>query len=333
MTQDELDNQKKMAQEASVNNTLVRGGAALFGSLLGLGASPDVASRAYQQSGQFLKDTQPASVKDLKEVDVDGRPVYLSPEQAQYQQAYVKPSATSMGGRGSFQAVSTYNPATKEYGSYKFNTGTGETTPMDVIVRPTPEKVFKTKDIQGTTSQKTYNQYDKSPVKTRDVQAGPGKYYGVETEEQAKTIEKGILKGQEESQKLSDSLYDVKDSKRILSTSNDPREIAKSVYELIRATEPRGILTDQDIINISGTDKQTLLSRLQQDMNARFTGDLQTYKSSYATMVNSMERKLSDKLASVGKRYAPSSKQGQKAMESVTPKADMPTLDWKLKYK
>lgn len=330
MTLEELQKLKELESLKNERSTIARAGTALANSIAGLGASADVRSQQNKEIAGYLKATEPEPIKDLKTIDVDGKPVFMDIPNARFEQAYQAPKASS-GGKGSYQAIQYYDPKTKKYGSYKFNTGTGELEPIDVIVRPVADKLFSTTDVQGTEKQKTYNQYDKNPVATVDTEAGLGTHYKVATKGQAETIEKGVQKGQEEMQKTSDSLFEVKQAKNTLSTTKDPRVAASAIYEMVRNVEPKGVLTDADFVNITGTDKRTFYANLQDIISAKITGDISSVTKSYIPMVEKLEKKLSNKIKTVGTRYAPSSEQGQGAFKNVTPTQD--PLNWKDKYK
>jgi len=88
MTLEELEKIKALQALKSDNATIGRLGTGIGQALLGIGASPDVAAKAYGQAGATMKAMAPAPITDLKEVNVDGKPVYMTPEQAVNQQAF-----------------------------------------------------------------------------------------------------------------------------------------------------------------------------------------------------------------------------------------------------
>ena len=329
MTLEELQKLKELESLKNERSTIARAGTALVNSIAGLGASADVRAQQNKEIAGYLKATEPEPIKDLKTIDVDGKPVFMDIPNARFEQAYQAPKAS--GGSRSYQIMPYYDPNNKKRGSLQLNTATGEREIFDFIVRPVADKLFSTTDVQGTEKQKTYNQYDKNPVATVDTEAGLGKHYKVATKGQAETIEKGVQKGQEEMQKASDSLFDVKQSKNTLSTTKDPRVAASTIYELIRNVESKGILTDKDIVSISGSDKRTFYANLQDIIDSKISGDITSIAKSYIPMVEKLEKKLNEKIKTTGTRYAPSSVQGQDAFKNVTPAQE--TSNWKDKYK
>lgn len=115
MTLEELQKLKEQEDAKSLNNTLTRGAAGLASSLLSWGATPDIANKNDANTANYLKSTEPAPVKELKAIDVGGKPYLVNPEAAQYHEAYVKPSASANGSFAS-KLLKNIDPKSPDFG-------------------------------------------------------------------------------------------------------------------------------------------------------------------------------------------------------------------------
>lgn len=321
MTLEELQKLKELQALNSERSTIARAGVGLANALVGFGGSPDVAASAIKRGGDYLKATEPDPIKDLKVVDVDGTPTYLDIKNANMEQAYVAPKGGSTGpAKGVFQALPTYDPVTKKYGTKLLNTGTGELSDLGIIARPVAEKPFRMEDIQGNVTQNTFNQYDKSSrVSPLVTTKGLGAHYNVDTKEQGQQIEKNIGKASEKYQEVAESLADVKNSKGIIATTNDPRLAASAIYDMVRRIELKGVLTDQDFITITGSDKMTFFARLKEAADINVFGDVQSVLNTYGPLIDNLERKLQSRIKNIPQTYIPQTQQGQSGFKNVVP--------------
>lgn len=295
----------------------------LFGFLFG----PQQSERGIAQTQKFYAGGKPSKLVPV--VGEEGKPIYATPEEALGQEAYQKPS-NAYGSSGKWIPGKTWTKNDKgveQLVDTLTNNASGAVIhaitkePITAARSYITPKTYITEDIRGG---KNINVIDPSMrgsamINKETAESGLGSFYGVKTKGQAKTIEKGFEEGQKQSQTLASSLVDIQSAKDTLKKSKDPREVAQAIYSMVRSVETKGVLTDQDFENITGSNMKSYLSNLEYRISTKAFGDVEGLRNSYLDLANAIERKTANKLGSLSRTYAPSTKQAQEAFKSVVP--------------
>lgn len=295
----------------------------LFGMLFG----PQQAERGIAQTKAFGAAGKPSKLVPV--VGEGGKPIYETPEGALGQEVYQKPSA-GLSTTGKWLPGKTW--IKDESGTEQLTDTLTNNVSGAVINAITKEPIQsarsyitpKTYLTEGLAGQRNVKVIDpslrgKGMINNEQVEPGLGQFYGVKTKGQAQTIEKGFQKGQEESQALASNLVDIQSAKSILRTSKDARQVAQAVYGMVRSVESKGVLTDQDFANITGSDMKSYLDNLEYKIKTRAFGDIDALRNSYLKLADSIEKKASNKLATLSKIYAPKTKIAQESFKGVVP--------------
>lgn len=295
----------------------------LFGFLFG----PQQSERGIKQTKEFYAGGKPSKLVPI--VGPEGKPIYETPEGALGQEAYQKPSA-GFSSTGKWLPGKTWikdDKGVEQLTDTLTNNVTGAV--VNAITKEPIQSARsyitpKTYLTEGLAGQKNVKVIDPSlrgsgMINNEQVEPGLGQFYKVKTKGQAQTIEKGFQKGQEESQSLATNLVDIQSAKDVLRTSKDARQVAQAVYGMVRSVESKGVLTDQDFANITGSDMKSYLDNLEYKIKTKAFGDIDALRNSYLKLADSIEKKTANKLATLSKVYAPRTKQAQEAFKSVVP--------------
>lgn len=295
----------------------------LFGFLFG----PQQSERGIAQTKAFGAAGKPSKLVPI--VGPEGKPIYETPEGALGQEAYQKPSA-GFSSTGKWLPGKTWikdDKGVEQLTDTLTNNVTGAV--VNAITKEPIQSARsyitpKTYLTEGLAGQKNVKVIDPSlrgsgMINNEQVEPGLGQFYKVKTKGQAQTIEKGFQKGQEESQALATNLVDIQSAKDVLRTSKDARQVAQAVYGMVRSVESKGVLTDQDFANITGSDMKSYLDNLEYKIKTKAFGDIDALRNSYLKLADSIEKKTANKLATLSKVYAPRTKQAQEAFKSVVP--------------
>lgn len=184
---------------------------------------------------------------------------------------------------------------------------------------------FARKDIGGgTTIIESDITKKKDKVKTTPALAGPGQYYGVATEGQAKLIEKGIESGQKQAQELYEKEEGIKSTISSLKTNKDPRVLSQDIYGLARVAEAKDRLTEQDFKQLTGIDKETWFNRVKYAIDTGAFGDIEDLSKSFVPLAERILQKTQRQRAAIPSKFAPKSERAQQALKDVLPSAGMP---------
>ena len=311
-------------QSQAIGRMVAGAAPTLFGFLFG----PQQSERAIAQTQKFYAAGKPSKLVPI--VGENGDAIYETPEGAIGEKVYQKPTKMSQMSSGKWLPGKSW---IKDANGVELLTDTLTNNASGEIVNAITKdpikdgrsyvaaKTYLTEGLSGGKSASIIDPSlkDNAVMNREPLERGLGDFYGVKTKGQGQTIEKGFEEGQKQSQLLASSLVDVKSAKDTLITSKDPRAVAQAVYGMVRSVETKGVLTDQDFENITGSNMKSYIDNLKYKIDTKAFGDVEELRNSYMNLANEIEKKASNKLGALSRTYAPPTKQAQAGFKSVVP--------------
>lgn len=285
MTLEELQKLKELESLKSERSTIARAGTALANSIAGLGASADVRAQQNKEIAGYLKATEPEPIKDLKTIDVDGKPVFMDIPNARFEQAYQAPKSSGGGSVGSPKSIIEQTTGKKAI-VYKdsdgvlknfinnepFNAKEGESW-----IQSYAPIVIKEKDVSGAVTQKEHDRgVDKSADKTLSHKKGYGDVFAENnkpvTEEEAKSFLKEVPKTKLEVEKVNVELGSLRRISSILNNPNARKQEISNAIETLKRTAGEKRLSDIESERAEGDKYDTLAQQLEDIYVRRIEG-------------------------------------------------------------
>lgn len=325
------------ASDSRTNQTIARMVAGATPTLFGMLFGPQQAERGIAQTQKFFAGGKPSKLVPI--VGPDGTPIYETPEAAIGERVYQKPSIQAGTARpyGKWLQGKTWikkEDGTEELVDTLTNNASNEVinaytkepiTASRSYVKPT---VFARKDIGGGTTVLETDITKQGPrTSATPVLKGPGQYYNVGTEGQARIIEKGIESGQKTYQDLYEKEQAITGTIKSLKTNTDPRVLSQDIYALARSAEGKDRLTEQDFKQLTGTDKETWLKRVGYAIDTGAFGEIRDLSRSFIPLANRILEKTKKQKESISLRFAPQTKEAQESIRKILPgTSSMPSV-------
>ena len=265
-------------------------------SLLG-GSDTTSVNRQFAKGNQYLStrgDQEAEAIKNMKQIDVNGMPVNVKPVDALYQQDYEKKKLTEALGK-------TYAPRQYKHiesgkiahiqnidGMFVDHDTKLPIAKMSDYMLYQPDHRVNAEDIKGNKFLFVTDPITGETTKV-PITSGLGSYYDTGTKGQAENIEDMQKKGSTDVYDLNKQIGRFEQVETELQRTKDPRVAGSLAYGIARDIEPKGVLTDNDVVRILGMDRMTYLERFNQAIAANVTGDVQKYTQSFKALVRAMK--------------------------------------------
>lgn len=310
-------------------------------SLLGMigGGSAAYNTMNLEKGSEYLKKRaqDEANQKLVQLKSVDGTPYLEKAKYAVGMEPYIAPKV-SLGGLDSKYYKPSQFVDTKTGRVFQGMFAGGKLVDISSGMPIDPTGVVnyeppKFKEIENVKGDRNYFKVD--PVmdtkKTILGSQGLGSYYDVGTKGQAKNIEKSQSLAQKDVYELEKQISDLDEVEGILKQTNDPRVISTSIYNLARANEPKGILSEGDFKALTGQSIETYLNQFDYLIKNKLFGEAQEYAKSYVNLARTIKARKQRELETIrgimprgGKRTqdtAPSLEKAPKAKPTAKNKA------------
>lgn len=314
-------------------------------SLLGMigGGSAAYNTMNLEKGSEYLKKRaqDEANQKLVMLKSVDGTPYYEKAKYAVGMEPYIKPersTGSELGGK-EYKGQFFVDTNTNRIFAGKFTSAgildfdSGQIIPSKGIQAYEPYKLKESENAKGDKSLDRYNPVTGESKNLKKIK-GLGSIYDVETKGQAENIEKAQATAQKDIYEIQRSIGRLDEVEQTLSTTKDPRVMAANIYSIARDFETKGVLSNEDYINILGIDKDTYLNRLQYAVDNNFTGDVQGYARSFVQLARSAKNLKQRDLETIRGTIpsgGPRSQVKNKPLGSISPKAQ-PTAKNKAQY-
>lgn len=324
MTLDELEKMKALQALKSDNATLGRVGTGLAQSLLSIGASPGVAVQAYQHAGEVAKAMAPAPVTSLKEVDVEGKPIYMTPDQAVGEQAFqaLKTKTTDHPLKEFKNTKTKEKVVIKDTGTgYEDLSGKPISLSRDWVFSRQPKTATHTDFAGNKTTYIIDTDVEKDQSKPAISTKGIGSQMGEEgkpiSTEEAKTRISSAKKGKDIIEKhLADEMVISSIEKDLVST-NDPMVFATALGKLQRLSVGENRLSDIEGARYMGNDYKDAITKAS-EWSKRFTGGIpDTVRSNIINLISHAKNKAAANKKAAMMVYGETSGLGKRGAESI----------------
>lgn len=310
-------------------------------SLLGMigGGSAAYNTMNLEKGSEYLKKRaqDEANQKLVQLKSVDGTPYLEKAKYAVGMEPYITPKV-SLGGLDSKYYKPSQFVDTKTGRVFQGMFAGGKLVDISSGMPIDPTGVVnyeppKFKEIENVKGDRNYFKVD--PVmdtkKTILGSQGLGSYYDVGTKGQAENIEKSQSLAQKDVYELEKQISDLDEVEGILKQTNDPRVISTSIYNLARANEPKGVLSEGDFKALTGQSIETYLNQFDYLIKNKLFGEAQEYAKSYVNLARTIRARKQRELETIrgimprgGKRTqdtAPSLEKAPKAKPTAKNKA------------
>ena len=285
MTLEELQKLKELESLKNERSTIARAGTALVNSIAGLGASADVRAQQNKEIAGYLKATEPEPIKDLKTIDVDGKPVFMDIPNARFEQAYQAPKASGGGSSGTPKSIIeqksgkkaiVYKDADNVLRNY-MNNEPFVTKDGESWIQSYAPMIIKEKDVSGAVTQKEHDRgVDKKTDRTLSHKKGYGDVFaegGVPTtEEEAKSFLKEVPKTKLEVEKVNVELGTLRRISSILNNPNARKQEISNAIETLKRAAGEKRLSDIESERAEGDKYDTLAQQLEDIYVRRLEG-------------------------------------------------------------
>lgn len=348
MSNPELEALKERSLKQQQAQTVGQAAASVAPGLIGMlvGGTNDFRARQFDKGNQLAESAGKQYLenqKNLKEVELDGQPRYVTGQEALYEKPYKTPERTGLTGseKGRYQLQPIYNHASKKYETVIFDTATKEIVNMaDMVARPSSPKITQERTGQGGLEVNKYVPYDSTGPKTLNTQFGVGNVAegtvpeGVVSKEEAGQYIKDAAKAKDKKVKIVEAKKNAEQSVKLLSDpSATPEELAAGIQLMLKAVNKER-LSDPDAARLQGDDLKSLARTAEDVVSGKFMGQINPKtRQGFINVAKSFIKSTEEEMKSMDKLYIPKGRlpeKGQKRLEktSVGPATDK-DAEWK----
>lgn len=314
MSTPELDALKERSLRQQEAQMIGQAASSIAPGLIGMliGGTNDFRSRQFDRGNQLAESAGKQYLdnqKNLKEVELDGQPRYVTGQEALYEKPYVKPTSSLSDGLG--KAYAPFQVKHKITGEIQFVRPVGDklisfTTglPLEDIQDWQKHERDLYKEESLATGGSRLNRIDPitGKVETKIKTAGPGDIYKVATKGQAENIESGLKDAQRSALEAKSKIKSYETAEGILNSAmkNGPRALSAAIFEIAKdINKGAGVMTDRDFDKVVGTDAQTFMTRVQDAYDKNLTGELDRYAKTFINLVKYAKLKQQKELDSI----------------------------------
>lgn len=346
MNSSELDALKERTLKQQEAQTIGTAAASLAPGLIGLltGGTEQFRAKQYERGNQIADAAGKQYIenqKNLKEVELDGQPRYVTGQEALYEKPYKAPAKVGAIGseKGRYQMQPIYNHASKKYETVIFDTATKEIVNMaDMVARPTSPKITQERTGQGGLEVNKYVPYDGGP-KTLNTQFGPGNVAegtvpdDVVSKQEAEQFIKDSAKSKDKKVKIVEAKKNAQQSIRILSDATaTPEELAAGVQLMLKAVNKER-LSDPDAVRLQGDEMKSYKRILEDFVAGRGLGEMNPKtRQGFINVARSFIASSDQEMKSVDDLYTPKGRlpdKGQKRLDKTSKGTVNAQDDWK----